>query len=64
MFHNKETAPENAVTMLGQAISRFDVLATILSDNGSCFVRLRCREKLKGCFGQTLLKNKMPSLNI
>ena len=41
----KEAASENAVTVLRQAISRFGVPATILSDNGSCFVGVRGRKK-------------------
>ncbi len=34
---------ENAVTVLGEAVKRFGTPATILSDNGSCFVGRRGR---------------------
>ena len=34
----KEVTSENAVAMLQQASGRFGMPATVLSDNGSCFV--------------------------
>ncbi len=39
-----EATPENVVAVLRQAIKRFGTLATILSDNGFCFVGVRRKE--------------------
>ena len=44
----KEPTCENAVTSLRQAIGRFGVPATILSDNGSCFVDAGGTQKSSG----------------
>ena len=44
----KETALENAVMVLRQAICGFGMLAPILSDNRSCFVRMGGCKKPKG----------------
>ena len=43
----KEATSENAVAVLRQAIARFGAPATILSDNGSCFVGIRSKEPRK-----------------
>lgn len=40
-YWDKKAASENTVTVLRQAIARFGTLATILSDNGSCFLGIR-----------------------
>ena len=40
----KEATSENAVAVLRQAVARFGTPATILSDNGSCFVGIRNKE--------------------
>ncbi len=60
----REANSKNAVMMLRQAISRFGVPATILSDNGSCFVGARGRKKPKNSWMPTLFENELPSLNI
>ncbi len=60
----KEATSENAVTALRQAIGRFGVPATILSDNGSCFVGARGRKKPKSSWMPTLFENELLSLNI
>ncbi|MXZ92917.1 MAG: transposase family protein [Cenarchaeum sp. SB0678_bin_8] len=41
----RETTLENAVIALRQAIAKFGVLITILSDNGSCFIGRGGRKK-------------------
>ncbi|MXY37717.1 MAG: transposase family protein [Cenarchaeum sp. SB0665_bin_23] len=41
----RETTLENAVIALRQAIAKFGVLTTILSDNGSCFIGRGGRKK-------------------
>ena len=60
----EEATSENAVTVLRQAVSRFGVPATILSDNGYCFVGVGGRKKPKSSWMPTLFENEMPSLNI
>ena len=60
----REATSKNAVIMLRQTISRFGVPATILSDNGSCFVEARGRKKPKNSWMPTLLENELLSLNI
>lgn len=59
-----ETAPENAVMPLRHAVGRFGVPATILSDNGSCFVGRGGRKKHAGFWTPTLLENELQNLNI
>ena len=44
----KESPSENAVVALRQAIKEFGTHATVLSDNGSCFVGRGGRKKLAG----------------
>ena len=44
----KEATSENAVTVLRQAICEFGVPATVLSDNGSCFVGRDGRKRQTG----------------
>ena len=44
----KEAASENAVAVLQQAVDRFGVPATILFDNGSCFIGEGGRRKPTG----------------
>ncbi|MYB30932.1 MAG: transposase family protein [Cenarchaeum sp. SB0663_bin_5] len=60
----REATSKNAVIMLRQTISRFGVPATILSDNGSCFVGVRDRKKPKNSWMPTLFENELLSLNI
>ena len=60
----KEATSENAMAVLRQAISRFGMLATILSDNGPYFVGARGRKKPKGTWTPTLFESKLLSLDI
>lgn len=60
----KEATLKNAVTAPRHTISGFGVPATILSDNGACFVGVGGSKKPKGSWMPTLFKNKLPSLNI
>ena len=60
----KEATSENAVAVLQQTMGRFDMPATILSDNGSCFVGAGGRKKPKGAWKPTLFENELLSLNI
>ena len=60
----KEDASENAVTALHQAVSMFGVPATILSDNGSCFVGRGNRKKKTGTWTPTLFENELLNLKI
>ena len=60
----KEATSENAVIVLRQAIGRFGVPATILSDNGSCFVGARGRKKSSGTWTPTLFEDELLTLNI
>ena len=53
----REATPENAVTVLRQAVGRFGMPATILSDNGSCFVGRGGRRKPSGKWIPTLFEN-------
>ena len=48
----REATSENAVIALRQAIAKFGVPATILSDNGSCFVGRGGRKKHAGPWAQ------------
>ena len=50
----KEATSENAVAVLRQAVGRFGVPATILSDNGSCFVGRGGRKRQTGTWTPTL----------
>ena len=60
----REATSENAVTVLRQAIGRFGMPATILSDNGSCFVGAGGRKKPKGTWTPTLFENELLALDI
>ena len=60
----KEATSENAVTVLRQAISNFGTPATILSDNGSCFIGVGGRKKTKGTWTPTLFENELIMKNI
>ena len=60
----KEATSENAVTVLRQAVGRFGVPATVLSDNGSCFVGRGGRKKQAGAWTPTLFENELLNLNI
>ena len=60
----KEATSENAVVVLQQAMGRFGMPATILSDNGSCFVGAGGRKKPNGAWKSTLFENELLSLNI
>ena len=60
----REATSKNAVTVLRQAIGRFGMPATILSDNGSCFVGAGGRKKPKGTWTPTLFENELLSLDI
>ena len=54
----------NAVAALRQAISRFGAPATVLSDNGSCFVGRGGRKKQTGPWTPTLFASELLSLDI
>ena len=60
----QEATSENAVMVLRQAVDRFGVPATILSDNGSCFVGRGGRKKPTGTWTPTLFENELLALNI
>ena len=60
----KEATSENAAILLRQAVGRFGTPATILSDNGSCFVGAGGRKKPKGTWTPTLFENELLSLDI
>ena len=60
----KEATSKNAVAVLRQAVDRFGVPATILSDNGSCFVGRGGRKKQTGTWTPTLFENELLNLNI
>ena len=60
----KEATSENAVVALRQAIREFGTPATILSDNGSCFVGRGGRKKLTGTWTPTLFENELLNLGI
>ncbi len=59
-----EATSENAVTVLRQAIGRFGTPATILSDNGSCFVGRGGRKKQTGTWTPTFFENELLNLDI
>ncbi len=58
----REATSENAVIVLQQAISRFGIPATILSDNGSCLVGRGGRKKSTGT--RTIFENELLNLDI
>ena len=60
----KEATSENAVTALRQAIGEFGTPATVLSDNGSCFVGRGGRKKPAGTWTPTLFENELLNLGI
>ena len=60
----REATSENAVTVLRQAVCGFGVPATILSDNGSCFVGRGGRKRQTGTWTPTLFENELLSLDI
>ena len=60
----QEATSANAVAVLRQAINRFGVPATILSDNGSCFVGRGGRKKPTGNWTPTLFENELLDLDI
>ena len=60
----KESTSKNAVAALRQAVGRFGVPATILSDNGSCFVGARGRKKSSGTWTPTLFEDELLAPNI
>ncbi len=60
----REATSENAVTVLRQAVSRFGTPATILSDNGSCFVGRGGRKKQTGTWIPTFFENELLNLNV
>ena len=59
-----ESTSENAVMALRQAVARFGVPATILSDNGSCFVGKGGRKRQIGPWTPTLFEKELLSLDI
>ncbi len=59
-----EATSENAVMVLRQAVDRFGVPATILSDNGSCFVGRGGRKRPAGSWTPTLFEDELLALNI
>ena len=60
----REATSENAVTALRRAVGRFGAPATILSDNGSCFVGSGRRKKPSGSWTPTLFESELLSLDI
>ena len=60
----KEVASENAVVVLRQAVGRFGVPATILSDNGSCIVDRSGHKKQTGTWTPALFENELLNRNI
>ena len=60
----QEATSENAVMVLRQAVDRFGVPATILSDNGSCFVGRGGRKRPAGSWTPTLFEDELLALNI
>ena len=60
----KESTSENAAAALWQAVGRFGVPATILSDNGSCFVGAGGCKKSSGIWTLTLFEDELLTLNI
>ena len=60
----KEATSKNAVVVLRQAVGRFGVPATILSDNGPCFVGRGGRKKQTGTWTPTLFADELLNLNI
>ena len=60
----KEATSKNAVAVLRQAAGRFGVPATILSDNGPCFVGRGGRKKQTGTWTPTLFADELLNLNI
>ena len=60
----KEATSENAVIAIRQAIGMFGVPATILSDNGSCFVGRGNCKKRTGIWAPTLFENELLNLKI
>ena len=60
----KEATSVNAVAVLRQAISRFGAPATILSDNGSCFVGRGGRKKQTGPWTPTPFESELLTLDI
>ena len=60
----REATSENAVAALQRAVSRFGAPATILSDNGSCFVGRGGRKKQTGSWTPTLFENELLDLEI
>lgn len=60
----EEVTSENAVLVLRQAVGRFGVPATILSDNGSCFVGRGGRKKLTGPWTPTVFEIELLALDI
>ena len=59
-----EATSENAVTALRRAVGRFGAPATILSDNGSCFVGSGRYKKLSGSWTLTLFEVELLDLGI
>ena len=55
---------ENAVKLLRLAIDGFGVPATLLSDNGSCFVGAGGRKKSGGSWTPTLFESELLALNM
>ena len=55
---------ENTVMVLRLAIERFGAPASILSDNGSCFVGQNGRKKTKGTWQPTLFEEELLSRDI
>ena len=59
----KEVTSENAVVALRQ-VSEFGAPATVLSENGSCFVGRGGRKKPAGTWTPTIFENELPNLGI
>ena len=59
-----QATSENAVLVLRQAIKRFGTPATILLDNGSCFVGVRRASVPKGTWTPTVFENELLDMGI
>ena len=60
----KRATTKNAAAVLRQAVCKFGVPVTILSDNGSCFVGVGDHKKPTGTWTLTILENELLTLNI
>ena len=59
-----EATSENAVAALRRALSGFGAPATILSENGSCFIGRGARKRQAGSRAPALFENELPDLEM